>query len=108
MKIVQSITYLNSTYFNVPVSTEIDLDGAIIKSPIPLDVIETAYIKQQVNELRVERNKLLLQTDWTQMPDAPLTAEKKAEFAEYRQALRDITNNLDNPDEVTWPTPPNL
>lgn len=106
MKIVKSLTYLNSTYFNVPVSAEIDLDGEIIKSPIPLDVIETAYIKQQVNELRVERNKLLLQTDWTQMPDAPLTAEQKTEFAEYRQALRDITNNLDNPDEVVWPTKP--
>jgi len=106
MKTVKILTYLNSTYFNVPVSTEIDLGSEIIKSPIPLDVIETAYIEQQTNELRVERNKLLLSTDWTQMPDAPLTPEKQIEYANYRQALRDITNNLDDPDDVIWPQKP--
>ena len=37
-----------------------------------------------------ERNKLLSESDWTQLPDSPLSTEKKAEWATYRQALRDM------------------
>jgi hypothetical protein len=41
--------------------------------------------------LRVERDSKLLNSDWTQGADSPLTDEKKAEWATYRQALRDMT-----------------
>lgn len=37
------------------------------------------------------RNKMLTECDWTQLPDTPLSTEKKAEWTTYRQALRDIT-----------------
>lgn len=37
------------------------------------------------------RKFLLLNSDWTQLPDSPLSAEKKAEWAAYRQALRDLS-----------------
>ena len=47
-------------------------------------------------ELIDKRNRKLKDCDWTQMPDSPLTAEKKTEWATYRQALRDIPNNLRN------------
>ena len=53
--------------------------------------------------IRRTRNKLLEESDWTQLPDVPL-ATKEA-WASYRQALRDITNRPD-PFNVTWPTPP--
>ncbi len=46
---------------------------------------------------RSERNKLLLETDWTQITDSPLTSEKKTEWANYRQALRDLPTNNDWP-----------
>ena len=48
------------------------------------------------DELVEKRNNKLFASDWTQMPDSPLTAEKKTEWATYRQALRDVPNNLRN------------
>ena len=65
--------------------------------------------------LRVERNKLIAETDWTQANDIPFLAPKKKEWQIYRQQLRDLPANsspkLDsnyNLDltSVTWPTPP--
>jgi hypothetical protein len=59
--------------------------------------------------LRQQRDGLLFTCDWTQLPDAPIAAEKKAEWTAYRQALRDIPQNYPNLtslDEVVWPTPP--
>lgn len=45
--------------------------------------------------LRVIRNVELASTDWTDLPSCPLDAETKAEFASYRQALRDLPHTLD-------------
>lgn len=41
--------------------------------------------------LRANRNAKLMNSDWTQLADASLTDTKKAEWATYRQSLRDIT-----------------
>ena len=54
--------------------------------------------------VRAMRNNELTATDWTQLPDSPLTPEKKAEWAIYRQALRDVTTQ-ENPREVVWLDP---
>lgn len=55
-----------------------------------------------------KRFNLLLETDWTQSPDSPLSDEDKALWAAYRTQLRDITNHEDWPDlELDqWPTKP--
>lgn len=53
---------------------------------------------------QAKRNRLLYETDWTQMPD--VTLPNKAEWAVYRQALRDITRQPGYPSSITWPTPP--
>jgi len=37
--------------------------------------------------------------------DAPITAEKRAEWVAYRQALRDLTTQTD-PFNITWPASP--
>ena len=44
--------------------------------------------------------------DWTQGNDSPLTDEKKAEWATYRQELRDIPATYSKVSEVVWPTEP--
>ncbi|HAS6077964.1 TPA: hypothetical protein I7141_18985 [Vibrio vulnificus] len=59
-------------------------------------------------EIRKYRDYLIAKTDWTQMPDAPLSGEKKSEFATYRQALRDIPQNVGNPDDVVYPDKPTI
>ena len=56
-------------------------------------------------QVRAERDGLLAQSDWTQMPDSPLTAAKKTAWAVYRQSLRDITTQAD-PAAVAWPVAP--
>lgn len=53
---------------------------------------------------RAERERLLVASDWTQLPDVPL-ATKEA-WATYRQALRDITDQPGFPTEIDWPAAP--
>jgi hypothetical protein len=55
---------------------------------------------------RKYRDELLAASDWTQMPDSPLSEEKKAEWAEYRQALRDITADEAFPTYHQMPSKP--
>ena len=42
--------------------------------------------------VRRRRNEALLKSDWTQIPDSPLTEEKRKEFAIWRDKLRNVTN----------------
>ena len=53
-----------------------------------------------------KRNELLLDSDWTQLPNGPLTSDQQAAWATYRQALRDITEQAGYPLNVTWPQKP--
>ena len=57
---------------------------------------------------RATRNKLLADSDWTQMNDSPLSNEDKTAWATYRQELRDVTD-LDawpNMGDDDWPVKP--
>ena len=67
------------------------------------------------NEIRIKRDWLLSVSDWTQLPDSALSDGKKAEWATYRQTLRDIPANSagaafaegsDTIINLTWPTKP--
>ena len=40
--------------------------------------------------LRVERNKLIAETDWTQLKDIDLDIIRERNWKNYRQALRDL------------------
>jgi hypothetical protein len=61
--------------------------------------------EHQWSEIRAARSIALKECDWTHLPDNQLTAEEKQEWATYRQALRDITEQED-PYKVVWPTAP--
>lgn len=69
------------------------------------EVEKADRLEKQWIKIRKQRNDELVDTDWTQLADAPITAEKKTEVATFRQALRDITNQA-NPFEINWPTNP--
>jgi hypothetical protein len=58
-------------------------------------------------ELRLERSYKLSNSDWTVGNDSPLSPEKKQEWLNYRQALRDLPTNTEDPENPNWPTPPN-
>jgi len=54
--------------------------------------------------LRLERDFLLGQTDWTQNRDVTLSND--ADWKKYRQELRDITKTYKSLGDVKWPTKP--
>lgn len=58
------------------------------------------------DDIRLKRNFLLSQFDWTQAADAPLSPDQVAAWKTYRQTLRDIPQKNSNPAEVVWPTAP--
>lgn len=68
---------------------------------------EAAYLasrrEKQLSEIRRERDRKLRETDWTQLPDVAMST--KADWATYRQALRDVPSQAD-PFNVLWPTEP--
>jgi hypothetical protein len=53
-----------------------------------------------------KRQRLLYASDWTQIPNNPLTVEQQLAWETYRQELRNITTQPGYPFNVIWPTPP--
>lgn len=55
--------------------------------------------------VRKTRDVYIRETDFTQLPDTPITDKSRAEFVEYRKQLRNITNQPD-PFDIMWPEKP--
>lgn len=49
--------------------------------------------------------QLLLESDWSMLPDVPLTSGEKAAWIEYRRKLREIKFDSDFP-HMVWPSKP--
>ena len=64
--------------------------------------VENKPQDQAEDAVRKKRDKLIAETDWMALSDNTMTQE----WADYRQALRDITAQEDFPYNVTWPTKP--
>lgn len=60
-----------------------------------------------VEEIRAERDKLLAESDFTQLADSPFTEQEKAAWATYRQELRDLPNNYEPTENPVYPQKPN-
>lgn len=74
--------------------------------PVPVVEITAEMV---ASSIRIHRNHLLLESDWTQGADSPLSDETKIEWATYRQSLRDMpANNADVTDarDAVLPTMP--
>ncbi len=69
-------------------------------------VVPDPVVPTPAEQAIARRNTLLAESDWTQLPDVPLTAEQRTEWATYRQALRDITEQPGFPDSINWPVKP--
>ena len=57
-------------------------------------------------EVRAQRDKLLAETDWTQVADAPIDSATRSAMRVYRQLLRDVTEQEGFPVNVVWPEMP--
>lgn len=92
--------------------TGADANGSAIESDDPNDFGTTwAAVSAKKDELaaaepmrllREERNRRLAETDWMASSDLTLSSQ----WADYRQALRDITNSATSLDDVSWPSQP--
>lgn len=94
--------------YNPPIVDD-SLFRAVPTTPVPEGVLDIEFTVEPLADetvwptIRARRDVLIAKTDWTQLPDVPLAT--KAAWAEYRQALRDITTQPD-PRNLTWPIPP--
>lgn len=70
--------------------------------------VEGVFVPPPVawTSIRARRDGLLADSDWTQMVDSPLADGPKQEWADYRQALRDVPQDFATPDDVVWPEAP--
>ena len=76
---------------------------SILYAPTPESPLTTTQ------KIRNERLFLLKDSDWTVGVDSPLSDSKKADWATYRQALRDLPSSYTDDDEysdVAFPTQP--
>lgn len=58
-----------------------------------------------IQALRLKRDELLSETDWTEY-SRKLTPEKKAQWLAYRDQLFDLPQTVTDPFNVQWPTAP--
>lgn len=82
-------------------ATHMVVDDEVL--PRPEQDQEAEQIAQAWADLRTDRNAKLFSSDWTQAVDAPVD---RAAWAAYRQALRDLPANTDDPRKPQWPSPP--
>lgn len=64
---------------------------------------KASMIVQAGQLVRNKRNRLLLESDWTQVKDAKVNQDQ---WAIYRQALRDISSQEGFPMYINWPIKP--
>lgn len=86
----------------LPSSDSKVIDGQVL--PIELGDYPEESLKKAWFELRQKRSNLLNSSDWTQMKDNPQVSN--TEWVDYRQALRDITDQQGAPFDVVWPEAP--
>jgi hypothetical protein len=94
-----------------------EIDGHLFKlvngevSPMEQEEKDT-YINRLfessiLSATRAERNKRLIESDWTQLGLGTLSDEKRAEWETYRQALRDMMSGITDFMNIEFPKAPN-
>ena len=59
-----------------------------------------------VESARAERDRLLTESDWVTIRATDTGNPVPTEWLDYRQALRDITEQTGFPEEIDWPQEP--
>ena len=113
--------YISDGVYNIKVYSAkknaeeiLDIDG---KSYDPKQYVSSHFVGDDTEkdvrllavkwvDIRRYRNQDLASSDWTILDDSPLASSKKLEWQVYRQKLRDIPKDNDDPDDIEWPTKP--
>lgn len=76
-------------------------NGKRVAKDVLVEILAATSAKAEA--ARELRDKLLAESDWTQLPDAPINA---SDWAAYRKKLRDVPAQKGFPSKITWPTLP--
>ena len=81
-------------------------EGTVVNGVFTKILKPSSLTKEELmlSAIRKQRNERLLSSDWTQVPDNNLTEEKKLEWKNYRQALRDMSNTYAFDDSKVFPS----
>jgi len=89
-----------------------ELEWLDTKQKRPTDAEINAEVKrleaeQPAKEARAHRDRLLSETDWVSIKySVDMNTNVPTEWLEYRQALRDITEQSGFPNDIQWPEKP--
>lgn len=80
------------------------LEGGVWVQSWSITPASADEVAQRTDDLaqnvRAQRDELLVQSDWTQLPDSPAD---KPRWAAYRAELREVTDQPGFPTNVVWP-----
>ena len=106
----EGVSQANDGEFQINVDWTDDVSDYTVQNGILVRkeqaVLDAQVLEKQKINMRSYRDNLLSACDWTQVPDSPLTDAKKAEWATYRQALRDLPSTTTDFANPVWPTKP--
>jgi hypothetical protein len=103
---VTSVQIPNDYTKNISEGTPTLIDGKYYQNWVTTNASESEInykLENQWEEIRLIRNELLKESDWTQLGDVSQTI--KDLWISYRQELRNITNQ-ENPFNIEWPVKP--
>lgn len=106
MYVVTPVPMPNNYTKNITEGTPVLTDGVYYQNWIQTDASQAEIdyrLENQWEEVRIIRNELLKESDWTQLSDVSQTI--KDVWTTYRQELRDVTNQ-ENPFNIEWPIKP--
>jgi hypothetical protein len=93
----------------------LEWDKSNVLEPPTLDEINVEIARLKAQEpwlrLRKKRNSLLAETDWTiaraiDKSNDGFGVQLEQAWVDYRQALRDLPANTDDPENPVWPAKP--
>jgi hypothetical protein len=105
---VESTEYIDDYTKNIEEGTPILSNSSYIQVWNITDATQDeilAKIEDNWVDVRIMRDTLLSQSDWTQFQDSPLNNTISTEWQSYRQSLRDVTSQS-NPFNLIWPSKP--
>lgn len=94
---------LEKAYILNQVGKTVTISFNIVTLSQPEYVMRINSLEAQIRNIRDQYLRL---TDFTQLPDAPISAEAKSDFVTFRQQLRNILDNVTDPTTIVWPTIP--
>ena len=100
----EAIFALHPSVVNITGDIAYDANGKVVSWDAEAVATKETELSnaEKLNELRVERNRRLVETDHYGLSDQTMTSD----MSTYRQALRDITKSATSLDDVIWPEKP--